>query len=111
MIFQAAGNPASRPCLVYFKHHISFQLDPAEAYTYISILNTTSAMFSMYGCMQLLTVCRPTLGAFHIRAKLFLLQLVVISTGVLSFVCSLLVKFGAVPCLPPFSIDARGESK
>nr|XP_033779212.1 organic solute transporter subunit alpha-like isoform X2 [Geotrypetes seraphini]XP_033779220.1 organic solute transporter subunit alpha-like isoform X2 [Geotrypetes seraphini] len=84
-------------------------VDYTSPNSYINILIGISTFLSFYGYLLFYKATRNALQGFSLRSKFICIILVLVLCGLQSGILETMGALGAIPCIPPFSVQTRSQ--
>ena len=93
------------------KQNIFLQISCDNAAFWISLLMFASILINLYGMVIFMGVVTANLPRYNLRPKYLGVQLTLLTTFFISAIIGVCASAGAIPCRPPFSVEARASSE
>ncbi|XP_040298085.1 organic solute transporter subunit alpha-like [Bufo bufo] len=78
--------------------------------SYINIIITLSTFLSFYGYLLFYKATKKSLEGYSPRSKFICITLVLILCGVQNGILETMAALGAIPCVPPFTVETRSQT-
>lgn len=96
---------------ILLNQFVDFQVGYTNPNSYINIIITLSTFLSIYGYLLFYKATKKSLEGYKPRSKFICITLVLVLCGVQNGILETMAALGAIPCVPPFTVETRSQSK